>query len=132
MVNILGKYMNIYCRVCIGGTNIRNDMHLLKMGSHVVVGTPGRVYDMIARNSLQPQFIKTFVIDEAFTILSDESFDLIKRVLKCLKADIQVILVSNQMSKKALDESTQFVNNPVRIFMQKDELTLKGILCRIL
>jgi len=45
-------------------------------------------------------------------------------VFKSLELDNQVILLSNRMSKKALDESTHFVSNPKHISMQKDELTL--------
>jgi len=52
MVNVLSEFMKIYCWICIAGTNIHDDMRELQTGSHVVVGTPGRVYDMIARNSL--------------------------------------------------------------------------------
>lgn len=51
-------------------------------------------------------------------------------MFKSLKEDTQVILLSNQVSqvsKKALDESTKFVSNPLHIFMQKKELTLEGM-----
>lgn len=47
----LGDYMSAQCHACIGGTNVRDDMRKLEMGQHVVVGTPGRVYDMIQRRS---------------------------------------------------------------------------------
>lgn len=45
--------MNAQCHACIGGTNVREDMRKLEMGVHVVVGTPGRVYDMINRKALR-------------------------------------------------------------------------------
>ena len=44
--------MNAQCHACIGGTNVREDLHKLSTGVHVVVGTPGRVYDMINRRAL--------------------------------------------------------------------------------
>ena len=44
--------MDIECHACIGGTNVRADIAKLEMGQHVVVGTPGRVYDMINRSAL--------------------------------------------------------------------------------
>merc|ERR1719228_761358 len=43
----LGDYMDAQCHACIGGTNVREDLHKLQNGVHVVVGTPGRVFDMI-------------------------------------------------------------------------------------
>lgn len=44
--------MSAMCHACIGGTNVREDIRKLEMGVHVVVGTPGRVYDMINRKAL--------------------------------------------------------------------------------
>ena len=44
--------MNAQCHACIGGTVVREDMRKLEGGVHIVVGTPGRVYDMINRRAL--------------------------------------------------------------------------------
>lgn len=48
----LGDYMDAQCHACIGGTNVREDLRKLSQGVHVVVGTPGRVFDMINRRAL--------------------------------------------------------------------------------
>ena len=48
----LGDYMDAQCHACIGGTNVRTDIAKLEMGQHIVVGTPGRVFDMIQRKAL--------------------------------------------------------------------------------
>ncbi len=50
--------MNAQCHACIGGTNVREDIRKLEMGVHIVVGTPGRVYDMITRRALRKYFTK--------------------------------------------------------------------------
>ena len=52
VVIALGDYMDAQCHACIGGTNVRADIAKLEMGQHIVVGTPGRVYDMIQRKAL--------------------------------------------------------------------------------
>ena len=52
VVLALGDYMDAQCHACIGGTNVREDLRKLQNGVHVVVGTPGRVYDMINRRAL--------------------------------------------------------------------------------
>lgn len=52
VVIALGDYMHADCHACIGGTNIKADMTKLERGQHVVVGTPGRVFDMINRKAL--------------------------------------------------------------------------------
>ena len=70
VVIALGDYMNIECHACVGGTNVREDMAKLQEGVQVVVGTPGRVYDMINRRALKTDTIKIFCLDEADEMLS--------------------------------------------------------------
>lgn len=62
--------MNIECHACIGGTNVREDMKALQDGPQVVVGTPGRVQDMIQRRVLKTDSMKMFILDEADEMLS--------------------------------------------------------------
>ena len=62
--------MSIDCHACIGGTSVREDMTALQAGPQVVVGTPGRVQDMIQRRYLKTDAMKMFVLDEADEMLS--------------------------------------------------------------
>lgn len=49
----LGDYMGAACHACIGGTNLRNEIQKLQAEApHIVVGTPGRVFDMLSRGHL--------------------------------------------------------------------------------
>ena len=43
----------VKCHACVGGTSVRDDTRILQAGVHVVVGTPGRVYDMLRRRALR-------------------------------------------------------------------------------
>lgn len=53
VVLALGDYMGASCYACIGGTNIRNEVQRLQAEApHIVVGTPGRVFDMLSRKNL--------------------------------------------------------------------------------
>ena len=70
VVVAIGDFMNVECHACIGGTVVRDDMKILQDGVHVVVGTPGRVHDMIQRRALKTDAIKLFVLDEADEMLS--------------------------------------------------------------
>lgn len=58
--------MGVTCHTCIGGTNIREDMKQLTAGVQVVVGTPGRVYDMFNRSVLRMLFILGTCIEWLF------------------------------------------------------------------
>ena len=70
VVVAIGDFMSIDCHACIGGTSVRDDMSALQAGPQVVVGTPGRVQDMIQRRVLKTDSMKMFVLDEADEMLS--------------------------------------------------------------
>ena len=70
VMRALGDYLQVKVHACVGGTSVREDQRILQSGVHVVVGTPGRVYDMLRRNALRADSIKCFVLDEADEMLS--------------------------------------------------------------
>jgi len=127
VVIALGDYMNIECHACVGGTNVREDMSKLQEGVHVVVGTPGRVYDMINRRAFNTEHIKIFCLDEADEMLSRGFKDQIYEVFQLLPQDIQVVLLSATMPADVLEVTKKFMREPVRILVKRDELTLEGI-----
>jgi len=127
VVIALGDYMGAQCHACIGGTNVREDIRKLEMGVHVVVGTPGRVMDMISRKALRTEHIRIFVLDEADEMLSRGFKDQIYDVFRTLNSSIQVILLSATMPADVLEVTKQFMRDPIRILVKKEELTLEGI-----
>ena len=127
VVMSLGDYMGAQCHACIGGTSVREDMRKLDQGQHIVVGTPGRVFDMISRKVLRTHDIKQFVLDEADEMLSRGFKDQIYDVFRHLNQEIQVILLSATMPQEVLEVTTRFMREPVRILVKKEELTLEGI-----
>ncbi len=52
IVLVLGDFLKVECMACIGGTSVREDISRLEKGVHVIVGTPGRVFDMITRRHI--------------------------------------------------------------------------------
>jgi len=127
VVMALGDYMGAQCHACIGGTSVREDIRKLETGQHIVVGTPGRVFDMISRKVLRTHDIKQFVLDEADEMLSRGFKDQIYDVFRHLNSEIQVILLSATMPAEVLEVTTRFMRNPIRILVKKEELTLEGI-----
>jgi len=65
----LGEYLKAKVHVCTGGTNIAEDKRQLSEGKNIVVGTPGRVFDMMKRNFLKSEALKIIVLDEADEML---------------------------------------------------------------
>jgi len=123
----LGDYMRIKCHCCIGGTSVREDIDKLREGQHLVVGTPGRVGDMIQKGHLRMDDLITFVLDEADEMLSRGFKDQIYDIFKAMPPNIQVCLFSATMAPEILDLTSKFMRDAVRILVKKDELTLEGI-----
>jgi len=123
----LGDYQKVRCHACIGGTSVRDDIDKLRDGQHLVVGTPGRVFDMIGKRHLRVDDLLTFVLDEADEMLSRGFKDQIYDIFKTMPPNIQVCLFSATMAPEILDLTTKFMRDAVRILVKKDELTLEGI-----
>jgi len=127
VVLALGDYMDIQVHACVGGTAVRDDIRTLQQGVHVVVGTPGRVFDMINRRALRLDSIRQFFLDEADEMLSRGFKDQIYDIFKFLPETVQVCLFSATMPLDVLEVTERFMREPVRILVKKDELTLEGI-----
>merc|ERR1712153_142200 len=123
----IGDYLKVIAHACIGGTKVADDIDMLRRGVHVVVGTPGRVFDMIERRALDVSHIKMFILDEADELLSRGFTDQIYDLFRKLPESVQVVLVSATLPDEVLEMTTKFMNNPKRILVKRDELTLEGI-----
>uniref|UniRef100_A0A674E8I0 RNA helicase n=1 Tax=Salmo trutta TaxID=8032 RepID=A0A674E8I0_SALTR len=124
----LGDYMGASCHACIGGTNVRNEVTKLQAEApNIVVGTPGRVFDMLNRKFLSAKYIKMFVLDEADEMLSRGFKDQIYEIFQKLGTSTQVVLLSATMPQDVLEVTKKFMRDPIRILVKKEELTLEGI-----
>jgi len=123
----LGDYTKLQVHACVGGTAVREDIRVLQGGVQIVVGTPGRVFDMIQRRVLQLEDVKMFVLDEADEMLSRGFKDQIYDVFKYLPEKVQVCLFSATMPSDVLEVTQKFMRDPKRILVKRDELTLEGI-----
>lgn len=123
----LGDYMNVQCHACIGGKSIGEDIRRLDYGVQIVSGTPGRVFDMIKRRNLRTRNLKMLVIDEADEMLNRGFKEQIYDIYRYLPPSTQVVLISATMPQEVLDMTRKFMNEPVRVLVKRDELTLEGI-----
>jgi len=127
VVQELGKYMKITCTICIGGTSMCDTIADFERGVQVVVGTPGRVSDMIERHHFRTNNLHVIVIDEADEMLSRGFKDQIYDIFQALPKDCQVGLFSATMPQDAIAMSQKFMRNPIRILVKREQLTLDGI-----
>ncbi|KAG7881879.1 hypothetical protein KL905_000636 [Ogataea polymorpha] len=127
VVLAIGMHLDLTVHASIGGKAVQEDMEALRNGAQIVVGTPGRVYDMIERGYFKTDAIKMFIMDEADEMLSSGFKEQIYNVFRFLPTTTQVVLLSATMPQDVLEVTTKFMRNPVRILVKKDELTLEGI-----
>lgn len=113
---------------CVGGDNVRDNIDEIKSKKpQIIVGTPGRIFDLINRHSIITKHIKTFCLDEADEMLSQGFKSQIHDIFKYMPEDVQACVFSATLSPEIINISKQFLRNPRHILLKKDELTLEGI-----
>ncbi len=128
VVQSLGDYMNVKCHAAIGGKSLGLDLKAMEQNqAQIVSGTPGRVFDLIQRRALSTRSLKALVIDEADEMLNQGFKVQIYDIYRYLPPQTQVVLVSATLPVDVLEMTRQFMNDPVRILVKRDELTLEGI-----
>ncbi|KAJ7853782.1 DEAD-domain-containing protein [Mycena olivaceomarginata] len=129
VVIALGDSMTVQSLACVGGTNIRENMHKLKEGVQIVASTPGRALDMIKQGALRTGGIKIMCLDDADEMLSMGFKDQIHGVFQLLPSDTQVALFSATMPAEVVEVSKELTRDPVEILVKSKtaELTLEGI-----
>lgn len=126
-VQKLGLYLNVKVHLCMGGTPVSEDKKALKEGCHVVVGTPGRINDMLKREFLDTNYLKMLVIDEADEMLGLGFLEQINDIIKLIPPDCQICLFSATMSNEIIKLTKDIMQNPAKILVKKENLTLEGI-----
>ncbi|MGM9940513.1 MAG: DEAD/DEAH box helicase [Bulleidia sp.] len=87
-------YFNIHAVVCIGGLDIDRQINALRHRPHIIIGTPGRLNDLLEQNRIQLNSICTLIMDEADQILSTGQKEEVLRLLKQVNTNAQVIAMS--------------------------------------
>jgi len=124
----LGQHLAVRCHACVGGTSVKVDIELLNQGQHVVIGTPGRVHDLMRRGYLRTKDLKMFVLDEADEMLSRGFLDQIKEIFSTFQNEqFQTVLLSATMPNEILEITKSFMQDPIRILVKQEVLTLDGI-----
>lgn len=128
VVNSLGSYCKIQTHLCIGGKSVKDNLDALRKGVHIVIGTPGRIYDLLNRHAIDGSKIKMLIIDEADTMLDRGFKEQLYFILKAgLSDDMQICLFSATLSDETLEITNKFMNDPIQILVKKSEVQVEGI-----
>lgn len=125
----LGNYMGVRCNISVKGISIEENIESLSKSNkpHVVIGTPGRVLDMIQKRALNTDKVISIVMDEADEMLSKGFLEQIRDIIGTLPSTTQVGLYSATMGESFFAITQKFMHNPVYVLVKSDELTLEGI-----
>lgn len=112
----------------IGGSTIMNDVNDIRNTQpHIIVGCPGRVYDLMRRQYIDGNKIKLLVLDEADEILSSGFMEQIKNIIIKLNRNTQIALFSATLPSNIREITHKFMNNPLYVTVKAESLTLEGI-----
>ncbi len=114
--------MQLYSTVCVGGMNIRPQIMGLKRKNHFIIGTPGRVQDLLDRGHIKPGGITTIILDEADRMLDMGFIHDIKKILKDVPDERETLFFSATMSKSIEGLIHEFLRKPVTVSIKKNDI----------
>jgi translation initiation factor 4A len=128
VISNIGTFMeNLKCKLFIGGVSIDSDIKELEQKPQIVVGTTGRVHDLMRRRKLSTKNIKLLVIDEADEMLSTGFKEQIYNIFQFLGNKVQVVLFSATLPSEIQSLTTKFMRDPINILVKTESITLEGI-----
>ncbi len=113
---------------CVGGKQIRKQIDGLKAGAQIVIGTPGRVLDLISRKLLMLETIKVAVLDEADRMLDIGFRPDIEKILRRCPTERQTLLLSATLPLLTSNGWAQSsCGSPIRVDLSKDQIAVDAI-----
>ena len=124
----IGSKLPLSVYSATGGTPISSDLRALERGAQYIVGTPGRIYDLMHRGAIQRQHIKYLIMDEADQMLEDRFREQVMCILGLgFPKETRVALFSATMPTEVVEFAEKLLTNPVKILIPPEEVTLEGI-----
>lgn len=123
----IGKHKKITVLPVYGGTSIERQIKTLQRGVNIIVGTPGRVIDLINRKILSLAEVRIAVLDEADEMLDMGFLDDIVTILKETPAERQTLLFSATIPQPIMNIARRYMINPEKIQVNADELVIPEI-----
>lgn len=111
----LAKGLSIFNVTCVGGAPIRAQIMGLSRAHNIVIGTPGRLKDLLDRGDLNISNVSTVILDEADRMLDMGFIDDVKYFLKHIPENRQMLLFSATMAPAIESLIHNFLKNPVKI-----------------
>ena len=117
----------VFTAAIIGEVNIARQIDKLKEKPHLLIGSAGRVLELIQKKKINAQTIKTIVLDEADRLLDDNNCAAVAAVIKTTQKDRQLLLFSATIPQETLVAAAQWLRDPVHAAIQNDSPLPSGI-----
>lgn len=129
VISKLSSMMNgIRIKTIVGGSSINIDVEdINKNPPHIIVGCPGRIFDMVRRRHINANTLKLVILDEADEMLSSGFKEQVYNIFQYLNHDVQIALFSATLPSNIFQITNKFMRNPVKICVKAESLTLEGI-----
>jgi len=125
----IGSFMkNLKIKTLVGGSPIQKDISYLKYKKpHVIIGCIGRINDMVNRKLLQIDELKILCLDEADELLSNTFRIQMQHLIQNINKSAQILIYSATISNEIIELTNLFMNDPVKIIVEKEKLSLECI-----
>ncbi len=123
-IRLFAKYAKLKVLPVYGGEPIHRQIRALTNGVHIVVGTPGRIIDLLKRRVLNLSSVKTVVLDEADRMLDMGFIEDIEYIIARTPSNRQTSLFSATIDKTVMSVCDRYMKNPEKILVSKDEIAL--------
>lgn len=127
LINIGTFVENLNAKLFVGGRAMENDIKELHEKPQIVVGTPGRIHDLIRRKKINTKTIKFLILDEADEMLSSGFKEQIYNIFQFLGTNIQICLFSATLPNEIQSLTEKFLREPIKILVKTEQVTLEGI-----
>lgn len=113
--------MKLYSAVCVGGVNINPQKNQLRRQPHIIIGTPGRLKDLLGQRVLRLEHVDTLVLDEADRMLDMGFINDIRDIVSHIPENRQTLCFSATMNDAVRTITADFMNNPETVSVKVRE-----------
>ena len=114
--------LEIRLQELIGGAAIKRQLEKLKSKPHVIIGTPGRINELIDMRKIKPHTVKNIIIDEADRLLSGDSLVAIQKIIKSTLRERQLVFVSATTQAESSKETEALAPDLVQLYAGSDQI----------
>lgn len=129
VINHLGSFMkNLKVKTTVGGTYVQEDIsYITKNNPHIIIGTPGRIRDLISRNVIKGDQLTMLVMDEVDELLSSGFIDTIKSIVQLINKNSQIAMFTASLPPEIIELTKHISTKCVQITMNVEDISVTGI-----